>query len=282
MHARGGLKTEYLGEKWFECIDACAKRAEELGMEAYAYDENGWPSGFVGGKLLEDIENHDRYLTYKIGAYDENALVSYDMSGDALKRINAPCENCLNVYQHYATSTADILNPEVVDKFLTMTHEEYRKRDTYNLKGFFTDEPQYYRWGSPYTKVLAPYFEKTYGEDLLDGLGLLFVKKEGYRAFRYKFWKSMQALMLENFAKKTYDWCDKHGYKLTGHYVDEGSLTGQMWCCGGIMPFYEYEHILKKKKLVCVELINDPSCDVDISIKSIKISGCLKINRTAL
>ena len=243
MHARGGLKTEYLGEKWFECIDACAKRAEELGMEAYAYDENGWPSGFVGGKLLEDIENHDRYLTYKIGAYDENALVSYDMSGDALKRINAPCENCLNVYQHYATSTADILNPEVVDKFLTMTHEEYRKRDTYNLKGFFTDEPQYYRWGSPYTKVLAPYFEKTYGEDLLDGLGLLFVKKEGYRAFRYKFWKSMQALMLENFAKKTYEWCDKHGYKLTGHYVDEGSLTGQMWCCGGIMPFYEYEHI---------------------------------------
>ena len=59
MHARGGLKTEYLGEKWFECIEACAKKAQELGMEAYAYDENGWPSGFVGGKLLEDIENRD-------------------------------------------------------------------------------------------------------------------------------------------------------------------------------------------------------------------------------
>ena len=43
MHARGGLKTEYLGEKWFRCIKACAKKAKELGMEAYAYDENGWP-----------------------------------------------------------------------------------------------------------------------------------------------------------------------------------------------------------------------------------------------
>ena len=53
MHARGGLKTEYLGEKWFDCIKACSEKAQELGMEAYAYDENGWPSGFVGGKLLE-------------------------------------------------------------------------------------------------------------------------------------------------------------------------------------------------------------------------------------
>ena len=243
MHARGGLKTEYLGEKWFDCIKACSERAEELGMEAYAYDENGWPSGFVGGKLLEDIENHDRYLTFTTGAYDEKALVSYDMSGGKLCRVNAPCENCLNVYEHYSASTADILNPEVVDQFLALTHEEYKKRDTYNLKGFFTDEPQYFRWGSPYTKVIAPYFQKTYGEDILDGLGLLFVEKEGYRAFRYKFWKAMQTLMLENFGKKLYDWCDSNGYKLTGHYVEETSLGTQMWCCAGIMPFYEYEHI---------------------------------------
>ncbi len=243
MHARGGLKTEYLGDKWHECIEACSKRAKELGMEAYAYDENGWPSGFVGGKLLEDIENHDRYLTHKIGEYDKNALVSYDMSGETLIRVNSPCSNCLNVYEHYSASTADILNPEVVDKFITLTHEEYRKRDKYELKGFFTDEPQYYRWDTPYTKVLPPYFKETYGEDILDGLGLLFIEKEGYRAFRYKFWKSMQSLMLENFGKKIYDWCDKYGYKLTGHYIEEGCLDGQMLCCAGIMPFYEYEHI---------------------------------------
>ena len=243
MHARGGLKTEYLGEKWFDCIKACSEKAEELGMHAYAYDENGWPSGFVGGKLLEDIENHDRYLTYKIGEYDENAMVSYDMSGAALRRVTSACENCLNVYQHYAASTADILNPDVITQFLEQTHEEYKKRDTYSLKGFFTDEPQYYRWGTPYTKVLAPYFEKEYGDDILDGIGLLFVEKDGYREFRYKYWKAMQALMLENFAKRIYDWCDENGYNLTGHYVEENTMGTQMWCCGGIMPFYEYEHI---------------------------------------
>ena len=243
MHARGGLKTEYLGKEWFECIDACCERAKELGMEAYAYDENGWPSGFAGGKLLEDIENHDKYLTYEIGSFDSSALVSYEFDTDRLKRVDFSTKECLNIYEHYSTSTADILNPQVVDRFIELTHEEYRKRDSYSLKGFFTDEPQYHRWGTPYTKVLPEYFKETYGEDILDGLGLLYLEKEGYRTFRYRFWKSMQALMLENFAKKIYDWCDKYGYKLTGHYIEEDCLCGQMLCCGGIMPFYEYEHI---------------------------------------
>ena len=242
MHARGGLKTEYLGEKWFSCIKACGERAKELGMEAYAYDENGWPSGFVGGKLLADEENRDMYLTHTTGAYDPAALVSYDLSGDALCRVTEG-EDCLNVFAHVAASTADILNGEVVDKFIAETHERYAAQDDYGLKGFFTDEPQYYRAATPYTRVLAPYFKEKYGEDLLDGLGLLFVKKAGYRTFRYRFWRSMQELMLENFAKKIYEWCDARGYKFTGHYIEEMSLAGQMLCCGGIMPFYEYEHI---------------------------------------
>ena len=215
MHARGGLKTEYLGEKWFSCIEACAKRAEELGMEAYAYDENGWPSGFVGGKLLENPENRDRSLTFSVGEYDPNALVSYELGERVLRRTTTPSGSCLNVYEHISASTVDVLNPDVVDQFLRLTHEEYRKRDTHHLKGFFTDEPQYYRWGTPYTKMLAPYFQEQYGMDLLDGLGLLFVEKEGYRAFRYRYWKAMQTLLLENFAKRVYTWCDRYGYKFT-------------------------------------------------------------------
>ena len=243
MHARGGLKTEYLGEHWHECVEACAKRAQELGMEAYAYDENGWPSGFAGGKLLEDIENHDRYLTYKYGAYDKDALASFALGKRALKKAKAGDTDCLNVYEHYSTSTADILNGEVMDKFIEITHEEYKKRDKYGIKGFFTDEPQYYRWNMPYTKVLPAYFQEKYGESIFDRLGLLFVEKQGYRDFRYKYWRAMQELMLENYAKKIYDWCDKYGYKLTGHYIEEAYLAGQMNCCAGIMPFYEYEHI---------------------------------------
>ena len=54
MHARTGLKTKYLSEKWFECIKACLGEAKRLGMQAWVYDENGWPSGFVEGRLLKE------------------------------------------------------------------------------------------------------------------------------------------------------------------------------------------------------------------------------------
>ena len=51
MHARGGLATEYMGEEWFENVAASIEEGDKLGMHSWAYDENGWPSGFGGGKV---------------------------------------------------------------------------------------------------------------------------------------------------------------------------------------------------------------------------------------
>ena len=249
MHARAGLKTEYLSEEWMKCIETCCDEAKKLGMEAWAYDENGWPSGFAGGRLLEDMENRDRYITYEIGAFDGAADCSYLLEGEQLVRVDEgeTAKEYLNLYIHYAASTVDILNPDVVEKFLTITHCKYKERFgsefSNQLKGFFTDEPQYYRWRTPYTPMIAKYFMEEYGEDILDSLGLLFVEKEGYRSFRYRYWCSMQKLMLQNFAKKIYKWCDENHIQLTGHYVEEVSMGLQNTSCGGVMPFYEYEHI---------------------------------------
>lgn len=41
MHARGGLLTEYMGEEWFDNVEASIKTAEECRMRPWAYDENG-------------------------------------------------------------------------------------------------------------------------------------------------------------------------------------------------------------------------------------------------
>ena len=97
MHARTGLKTPYLKEKWFECVEACLKKAKELNMEAYAYDENGWPSGFAGGVLLEDENNRDMYLTRSFGRYDPNAVASFKITDKTYKRVFKG-DNVLNVY----------------------------------------------------------------------------------------------------------------------------------------------------------------------------------------
>ncbi len=249
MHARGGLKTPYLSEKWMDLTRACCREAEAQGMHAWAYDENGWPSGFVGGKLLEDLANRDMYITYTQGSFDPKADVAYGITESHLVRTDgqAPFAQYLNLYFHIAASTADILNPDVVRKFLDLTHEQYKHHIgpefARKIDGFFTDEPQYYRADTPYTVMLPKYFRQVYGEDILDNLGLLFVEKEGYQVFRYRYWLAMQKLMLESFGKQVYDWCEENGVKLTGHYIEERSLGGQMICCAGVMPFYEYEHI---------------------------------------
>lgn len=271
MHARGGLKTPYLSEAWMHCIETCCEEAEKLGMNAWAYDENGWPSGFAGGKLLENEADRDMYILHKIGGYDASADVSYLMDGYKLLRVSKEAilhanekansedkvqeaigqalvdRQYLNLYICFSASTVDILNPDVVDKFINITHERYKEyfgEDfSTKLKGFFTDEPQYYRWNTPYTPMVKAYFYEQYGEDLFENLGLLFVEKEGYRTFRYRYWLAMQKLMVQNFGKKIYDWCEENGVQLTGHYVDEITMGYQIMCCGGAMPFYEYEHI---------------------------------------
>ena len=56
MHSRAGLITEYLGEEWFDLINAVADAAEKDGMEAWLYDEDRWPSGSAGGKVTVDAE----------------------------------------------------------------------------------------------------------------------------------------------------------------------------------------------------------------------------------
>ena len=126
MHARGGLRTPYLSEEWMQCADTCVEKAKQQGMQAWMYDENGWPSGFAGGKLLEEEENRDAHITYKIGEYDDSAWLSYSLSGEKLQRVTEHTPDvCLNLYLNISPSTADILNGEVVDKFLAETHEKY-------------------------------------------------------------------------------------------------------------------------------------------------------------
>ncbi len=249
MHARNGLKTEYLSKEWMDCVKACADCGERLGMDTWGYDENGFPSGFAGGKLLSDEQNRDRILKAKTGAFDEGAYVSYLINGDCLERVESGTKDgeYLNIYIEICKGTVDILNPEVTQKFIDLTHEKYKEHFgedfSKKIKGFFTDEPEYQRFGTAYTPVLPEYYKETYGEDILDGLGLLFVKKKGYQSFRHRYWKSMQALMLKNFAQKVYNWCCENGVEFTGHYIEETTLGFQMMCCAGVMPFYEFMHM---------------------------------------
>ncbi len=251
MHARTGLKTEYLGEKWFSCVDACLKKAKELHMNAWLYDENGWPSGFVGGKLLENVNFRAQYLEYRIcEAFDESAFCVYIKTENGYKRISKSIDgigeyHCIDLCTSPANT--DILNPDVVDAFLHATHEEYYKRFSESfgkeLVGFFTDEPQYYRWGMPFSRIAMEPYAKRYGSDIRDGLIYLFLQDTDGYTFRTRYYRLLNELYTNNFYKKVYNWCSAHNCKLTGHSVDEIGLQSQMLGGAGVMPSYRYQHI---------------------------------------
>ena len=250
MHARGGLTTPYMGEKWMEATAACIDEAEKLGMDAWCYDENGWPSGFAGMKLLEDPENWESYLVCETkDAFDEAALAVYALKDNTLIRIRAnqdDVQEYITVYEKKNSSVVDILNPEIVDKFIQETHEKYFARFGKDfgkaMKGFFTDEPQYFRWDTAYSPMMLKAYRERYQEDVLDELGALFVDCSQAKKFRYRYWKLMNDLYTSSFAEKIYNWCEKHNCQFTGHSIIEENLFGQMICSAGVMPFYKYEH----------------------------------------
>ena len=75
MHARGGLQTEYMGEEWFENVGACIDECNKRGMHAWAYDENGWPSGFGGGRVNGKGEKFwQKYLRVQPADADRSAI----------------------------------------------------------------------------------------------------------------------------------------------------------------------------------------------------------------
>ena len=166
MHARGGLTTPYLGKKWMDLTGACIDEARKQGMDAWCYDENGWPSGFAGMKLLEDEANWEHYITCEtLDHFDDTALGVYALDGGRIRRVYGAEDGLtayVTVYEKKNSSVVDILNPEIVRKFLDETHEKYYTRFGEDfgavMKGFFTDEPQFFRWDTAYTPCILPLY----------------------------------------------------------------------------------------------------------------------------
>lgn len=271
MHARGGLETAYLSDDWYACVEACIDEAKKAGMEAWAYDENGWPSGFAGGKLLKNENYYGSYLKYETAsAYPADAqdpaahiLGVYVLKDNRICRIAeadpaaeaeakaAADSGAQPVYhiirQGFDTSYVDTLDPDITREFLEITHADYRAHTGKDfggaMPGFFTDEPQYYRYATPWSKVLPGAFREKYGYDIFSALPAMFIDFDGAEEFRYDYYLLCHQLFINHFVKVIYDWCEENGCQLTGHTVEEACLFGQMWSCGGAMPFYQYEHI---------------------------------------
>ncbi len=230
MHARGGLQTEYMGDEWFDNVEAATKAAEESGIRSWAYDENGWPSGFGGGVVNGmGVEYQQKYLRYE--------------DGEKLTDTTITNKDGYHFYYEINPFYVDTLDKKVIKKFIEIIYQPYYDKYKNRIEGFFTDEPQISRNGIPWSFVMPDTYKEMYGEDLTEVLIQLFKPVGDYKNTRIKFWKMVTDLFSESFMKQIYDWCDEHSMKITGHLVCEETLTSQLESNGACMPHYEYMHM---------------------------------------
>lgn len=226
MHARGGLETPYLGEEWFENVEAAVYEAGKRDMHAWAYDENGWPSGFGGGAVNGmGLEYQQKYLRMCEEEPNEHVI-----------------GKCGSHWFYFDVNPfyVDTLDKHVTEEFLKVAYEPYYEKLGDRIDGFFTDEPQISRNGIPWSFVFEEEYQNRYGEKLTDHLEELFLSTGTYQETRIRFWKMVTDLFSSAFCKPLYEWCHAHGLKLTGHLVLEETLETQLITNGACMPHYEY------------------------------------------
>ena len=256
IHSRAGLKIPYMGEAWMDAFEVAVKECERLGLQAWIYDEDGWPSGFGGGKVYaKDADYVERYLLKKELRAGEklpnHTVATYRRKEEGFERLKVEAESvsedCIAIYAEFNPVYVDILNPDAVRYFLEVTHERYRERFSRYfgnvIPGVFTDEPHFSPNGIPWGKYVADSFQKMHQYSVFDALPYMFEKQTGYQAYRYDFWKNISGMIRDNYAKPYYEWCEKNHLIFTGHYACEEGLVDQIAVSGGVMPLYEFQHL---------------------------------------
>lgn len=173
MHSRDGLETRYMGEEWMEHVRTAVQAASELGMTAWIYDEDRWPSGSAGGivpsrgdayrakgltieVLREAVEADESFAALFRAEIDGMEMGSCERlecrpglsypkpeAGEALLVLRIEVAEACEWFN--GESPHDTLNPDSVRLFIETTYEAYKQSvgEYFGgaVAGVFTDEP---------------------------------------------------------------------------------------------------------------------------------------------
>ena len=281
MHSRYGLKTAYLSDEWFDCVNACVEKARQLGMKAYLYDEDRWPSGAAGGLVTrghpefsmcmlgvvkgEKLPPGSKPLgTFGVKLADDLRMTSYRAVEPGEKpsdgeEIVTFCEKiCESIPWFNDAPYLNTFNPAAVREFIRVSHEAYEKRYAKDFGGvipaIFTDEPNYFYFRGPtpdegliakqpWTADFPREFKNRRGYDLLGALPeLVFIQPDKpFSKVRQDYHRVATELFVEAFSAQIGQWCEKNHIAATGHYLAEQTLSSQVSVIGAAMPHYEYQ-----------------------------------------
>ena len=228
LHPRMGLpkRIGYLSQTFFHYIKTAVKEAHRLDMKIVLYDEGMYPSGSACGLVTEghpELASEGLVLTQKL--LDGDELLADTSEGKLVVRKSGGTIRGIHWGEddgeENAPKSADILNQKAVDRFISLTHEQYyRELKEYfgsTIIGFFTDEPSILGRNTKdmfaWTHGFAEEFAKAGGK--AEDLAALFSGKENASVRIY------HELLLERESRVYYGslslWCEAHGIALMGH-----------------------------------------------------------------
>lgn len=251
MHAKGvsevvissrlGITIEYLSDEWFDRIETVVEYAQQLGMKIWLYDEDNWPSGYAGGKVLKE---------------------NPDYCGKHLKRIVDPENNQVVYHQDYTlwhpayseSYYPDMLNKKATEVFIKYTHQIYKERVGQYfgtvIKGFFVDEPGFYNnlqlidigddgtvcW----TDEFPAYFLQRNGYDITENLPHLWdMIDENTAKIRIDYYETLCDMYKENYLDVLRKFCEDNSMQLIGHLHYEEFLHYHIATQGNFMRALE-------------------------------------------
>ncbi len=207
------------------------------------------------------------------GGQDKTLLARYDVVQDAegsltsYRRLDddesaagvewflyAETQRCGGRYN--GETYVDTLSRKAMARFIEVTHEAYRKKigEEFGktVPSIFTDEPQFsFKSGlrfakgaedatMPWTNDFDESFRAAYGYSILDRMPEVFFELKGgaVSQARYHFHDHVTERFVTGFADTLGAWCDKNGILLTGHMMDEPTLSAQSRSVGDAMRSY--------------------------------------------
>ena len=248
IHPRYGLVTEYLSEEWFDRVKYTVAKAKELGLYAWIYDENSFPSGFAGGvvpaEMPESWNQGQGYTMHAVSEIPENiADYALVLSGappcsDLTGEIKPGDAGLFYLFKkefyrkskwHAGHSYVDLLVPGVTEKFLDVTMNGYERvagsEFGKTVPGVFTDEPNIappVRGSMRWTPSLFAEFEKRRGYDLKVHLPSVFEPIGEWKRVRHDLYETLLELFIERWAVPAYEYTEEKNLLWTGHYWEHG------------------------------------------------------------
>jgi len=263
IHARTGLVTPFLGERWMQCVAAAVDEARKQGLQAWLYDEDRYPSGSGGGLVTKRNPGFGiRFLELRSdeGAGYRFALRSKQGHVSAYRRLRSgegprPGEGFWR-FQAGAGGPASLFNgapysdnmdPNAVNNFLSTCYEPYRKQFSAEfgrtIPGIFTDEPNVLTLPGmapvdriPWTRRLPAEFSRRRGYDIVSRLPKLFSNESQFFKTRHDFWRTVTEHFSEAYAKHMGEWCARNDLALTGHMLAEQDLEDGIPVGGAATP----------------------------------------------